>query len=100
MTNELKENSLYTNSYWDIFWKNFLVGFARGLGGLATYLILLVIVYYAFLALVLPKISPFLTAFQKTQDNLERLQNPGSMLNGLFQKNSKSIELDTPTTTR
>ena len=48
MKNTQEEHSLYHSSHWEIFSKNFLVGFARGLGGFAVNLVFLLIVYYSF----------------------------------------------------
>lgn len=96
---EHTEHSLYAVGYWEIFWKNFLVGFARGLGGMVTYLLMLLIAYYAFFTYVMPKISPFLMSFQKAQENLERIQTPGSVIKGLFQKDVTPVpQNDSPNT--
>ncbi len=94
-------NSLYDASYWEIFWKNFLVGFARGLGGFVVYIVFLLIAYYSFISVVLPKLQPFLTAFIKAQETVSKIQNPQSVFENLFkQENGKPIELDTPRQTR
>jgi hypothetical protein len=99
--NKEPEKSLYEVGYNEIFWKNFLVGFARGLGGLATHLVLLVIVYLFFLYVVLPKFQPLINMMEKTQQNMEKLQNPTSIFEDIFnQEQSKQLDLDTPTKTR
>jgi hypothetical protein len=97
MANDKK--SLYDAGYGEIFFKNFLVGFARGLGGLFTYLILLAIVYYSFVTTVLPKLQPLINTFQSTQETLQKIQKPATMLNTIFDNNS-SGDLDTPSQTR
>lgn len=65
--------SIYEASPGEIFWKNFLAGFGRGLGGIFVYLLFLLILYFLFYYFLLPKIMPlvneFLTIF-KTLGNL------------------------------
>lgn len=101
MKESQEEHSLYNSGYWDIFWKNFLVGFARGIGGLAVQGVFLIILYYSFVTIVLPKIQPFLDAFISAQQSVSRLQNStGSFFNGMFQNDSDTIDLDTPRQTR
>ncbi|HUC94495.1 MAG TPA: hypothetical protein VMR19_00620 [Candidatus Saccharimonadales bacterium] len=59
-----KTKTLYDASPAEIFWKNFLVGFGRGLGGVFIWLILLFIAGILFINLVLPKLMPSITNFE------------------------------------
>jgi hypothetical protein len=85
MKNLPDDNSLYTASNTEIFYKNFLAGFARGLGGLAVNLAFLAIVYFSFVSIVLPKIRPFVDAFINAQESIGRFQNPGFSLDEMLQ---------------
>lgn len=93
------EHSLYNVSSWEIFWKNFLVGFSRAVGGFLVQLAFLIFAYYSFVNVVLPKIQPFVNAFISAQENMSRLQDSGSMFDGMFINESETVE-PTPRQTR
>lgn len=75
--------SIYEAGSGEVFWKNFLAGFGRALGGMFVYLILLVIVYFLFMTYVMPKLTPFLTIMANLSNSLQNLQklNTGGGIN-------------------
>ena len=70
-----KDTSLYQVSSSQIFFKNFLVGFSRALGGLFIQLIGLAIFYYLFVRFALPTLSPMMDQLQTTVNQLQKIQN-------------------------
>lgn len=100
MKDSHEEHSLYTASYTDIFFKNFLIGFARGLGGFAVNIVFLIFIYYSFMYFVMPKIEPFLNAFVKAQETIGKISNPSGLFDGFFQDDQKQLQLDSPKQTR
>jgi hypothetical protein len=59
------EKTLYNSSYPAVFFRNFLAGFARALGGLFIYLIFLAISLYSFAKYIYPEIKPIISSFEK-----------------------------------
>jgi hypothetical protein len=73
-----KTKTLYDASAGEIFWKNFLAGFGRGLGGVFIWLILLFITGVLFINLVLPKLMPSITNFENLLKSLSPASNTQS----------------------
>lgn len=69
--------TIYDAGPLEIFWKNFLAGFARSIGGAVIYIILFVISTYFFLQVVYPRIAPLL---QASLSSMKTLQDLGSTL--------------------
>jgi hypothetical protein len=94
-----EDKTLYETPNSQIFWKNFLAGFGKGLGGLAVQLVLFFLFYLYFIYYIMPKIQPLLNLIPNAQQKeekssgglLDQFMNPGS---------SDTIELDTPKQTR
>jgi len=66
------ENNLYNSSYISIFFRNFVAGLAKGLGGIFVYLILVWVVGRIMVQYVLPEIRPLINTFEQ----LGKLQTP------------------------
>lgn len=75
-----KTKTLYDAGPLEIFWKNFLAGFGRGLGGIFVYLIFLFIIAGVFYNFVLPKFMPAITGYMNLFKSLESISNvkPGA----------------------
>jgi hypothetical protein len=58
-----KTKTLYDAGYGEIFWKNFLAGLGRGLGGLFVWIIFLSITSILFINIVLPKLMPLINGY-------------------------------------
>jgi hypothetical protein len=96
VTSEAKEDrvgdikTLYNVSGWSIFWRNFLAGFSRAIGGIFIYLIFAAVSYYVFINTVWPQIEPFVTSYQ----NLMNTLTPGTTTpNRSTTPGSKGIEI-------
>ena len=59
-----KIETLYSVSYFQVFMRNFAAGFARSLGGLFIWILMLIISSYFFVAYVWPTIRPFTSGLQ------------------------------------
>lgn len=70
------DRNLYTVSAGEIFWKNFLAGFSRALGGMIIYLILFALAAYFFSQYLLPQLDPLFSSL-KLLTNPQTLQ-PGT----------------------
>jgi len=71
-----KKRDIYTSSLGEIFSKNFVAGFARGLGGVVVYILFLSVVLFIVSRTLLPTLEPLISTFQ---DSMKLLQNPGSL---------------------
>ena len=78
MTEEQQQNQLYQAGYSEIFAKNFLVGFARALGGVIVQLIFFAILAYAYFQILAPKITPLFGMLEQSLGALDKLQNQQS----------------------
>lgn len=63
--------TIYDVGPWEIFWRNFLAGMARALGGLLIYFLISIVLVSLFTTYIWPLISP---QFQMFGDSLELLQ--------------------------
>lgn len=87
------EKSLYDATYSEIFFKNFLIGFARGLGGLFVQIVLLVVVYLGVVYFIVPKFQPIINFFERFGPQQTPTQQP-SIFDQLF--HPSKLDLDTP----
>lgn len=74
--NDIK--TIYNVSGWSIFWRNFLAGMSRALGGIIMYLLFVTIVSYTFMVLVYPHLEPFISSYQSLITNFSAITNPNS----------------------
>jgi hypothetical protein len=70
--------TLYNVSGWSIFWRNFLAGFSRAVGGIFIYLIFVGISLYLFIQTVWPTVQPMLTGYMKMMDTLTNGGRPST----------------------
>ena len=70
-----KTKTIYDTGAGEIFWKNFLAGFSRGLGQIFVYLLILFIIGILFAYIVLPKIMPSVTFYTNILKSLSSLSN-------------------------
>jgi len=78
--NDLISNNrtIYDASSGEIFWKNFLAGFSRGLGGFISFIILWLIIFVIFSNFVLPKIMPSITKYTNIFESLGSINSKKS----------------------
>ncbi|PIR61376.1 MAG: hypothetical protein COY81_04320 [Candidatus Pacebacteria bacterium CG_4_10_14_0_8_um_filter_43_12] len=69
-----KTKTLYEVGAWEIFWRNFLAGASRTIGGLVIYLAVLYVLSNIFIAYVWPVIQPVFQQMGETTDLLKQLQ--------------------------
>ncbi len=69
-----KTKTIYEAGAGEIFWKNFLAGFGRGLGGVFVYIIFLLIIGAIVYTFVLPKFMPLINGYT----NLLKTFSPAS----------------------
>ena len=70
-----EEKTLYNTSYFGIFFRNFIAGFARTLGALIMYMLFIYFIGAMFAAYVYPEIEPLLESFQSIGDLSSQLQS-------------------------
>lgn len=66
--------TIYDVGAGEIFWRNFLAGFSRTLGGIILYLILLFIFGMFFAQFILPKFLPIINQLLDMSKSLEKFQ--------------------------
>ncbi len=66
--------SIYAASAAEIFWKNFLAGFGRALGGIFIYLIFFAILINLFLTYALPQIKPLYEEYMKAVQTIGQMK--------------------------
>lgn len=88
-----KTKTIYEASAGEIFWKNFLAGFGRGLGGVFVYIIFLVIVWVVVLNFVLPKVMPSITNLMGLSKSLETISNVKSGGSNIVPENLDILKL-------
>lgn len=65
--------SIYEASGSEIFFKNFLAGFGRALGGIFIYLVFIGITLYFFINTALPQIQPFIDEYRQAVQGINSL---------------------------
>lgn len=77
-----KTRTLYDASAGEIFWKNFVAGMGRALGGIFLYLLLSFVVWVILYQFVWPKVAPFIDNFADMAESLQSfrgIQLPGNL---------------------
>ena len=76
---ELVSNNktIYDATAFEIFWRNFLAGLARTLGGIILYLILFLICGIIISQIILPKFMPLINEFINAGKIRIRIDSPG-----------------------
>ena len=74
--------TIYDAKWIEIFGRQFLAGFARGLGGMFVYLTFIVILFFVASRFLLPRIQPLIdtletsiSVLEKQSDNMEKVQD-------------------------
>lgn len=70
-----KSKTIYEAGPGEIFWKNFLAGFSRGLGGVFVYIFFLLIIGGIVYTFVLPKIMPTITGYMNILKSVGSVSN-------------------------
>lgn len=70
-----KAKTIYDAGYGEIFWKNFLAGLGRGLGGVFVWIIFFSIVSVLFVNIVLPKLMPLITGYTNLLKSFSSISN-------------------------
>lgn len=73
--NVTKEKTIYQVSPWEIFWRNFLAGMSRGLGGVILYVIVLTILSNLFLRFFWPQLKPIVDTLNTSTQILKDFQS-------------------------
>jgi hypothetical protein len=81
--------TLYNVSGWSIFWRNFLAGISRALGGIFIYIIFATISTYFLMQTLWPQIEPFINSYQQLLNTL----SPGTSTNPSTTPGSAPIEI-------
>ena len=82
-----KTKTLYEAGPLEIFWKNFLAGFGRGLGGVFVYIIFLFIISGIFFNFVLPKFMPAISGYMNLLKSLGSISNTKSGSGNIIPEN-------------
>ena len=88
-----KTKTIYDAGYGEIFWKNFLAGFGRGLGGVFIYIICLLIISWVVINFVLPKFMPAITSYMSLFKSFNSISNPKSGGNNIVPENLDILKL-------
>lgn len=73
-----KSKTIYDVSKWEIFWRSFIAGAGRALGGIILQAIFLIVVVNLFMNQVWPVLEPIMDSLQTTSNAFQDLQNSGS----------------------
>ncbi len=93
-----KNRSVYDVSAGEVFWKNFLAGFGRALGGIFIYAIFITICVYIFMTQALPHITPFIQEYQQAVRGLNLLNKTTAPSTGSDLKQYQQFLQDLPIT--
>ena len=73
-----KNKSIYDVPTFEVFWRNFIAGVGRALGGIFIY----IVIFYGVFSLVskyaMPQIMPLVGSLQNSIDSLNQLNSSGS----------------------
>ena len=78
--------TIYDVSSGEVFWRNFVAGMGRALGGAIMYFLFIFVIYALFINYLLPIIKPFLDTYMNTMNLLgggQQMNNgqPGTQVN-------------------
>lgn len=88
-----KTKTIYEAGAGEIFFKNFLAGFGRGLGGVFVYIIFLFIISLVIYNFVLPKFMPLITGYMNLLKSLESVSNIKSGGSNIIPENLDILKL-------
>ena len=94
MQNHSEDRSLYEVSHWEIFSKNFLVGFARALGGIFVQFIFFVVLYFIFIQFLSPILSPMFALMERSVNAVESVKEQQNKLQNIFPFGTTKKEID------
>src|SRR5258708_23362779 len=96
--------TLYNISGFGIFWRNFLAGFAHGLGSVFVYIVFLIVSAMLFVRLVLPTLQPILNTYSQAMGTMQQVgkftkpfQDSGTTQNQNTSPNSVPANIDNST---
>jgi|GEM_PF-5538451 len=96
--------TLYNINGFGIFWRNFLAGFAHGLGSVFVYIVFLIIMAMIFVRVILPTVQPLLNTYSQAMSTMQQVgkftkpfQNSGTSQNQNTQPNSVPVNIDNST---
>ena len=69
-----KKKTIYDVGVFEIFWRNFLAGFARSLGGYILYIIFIFVLGNVVVTVLWPKIQPLVDEFQSFSGVTRQIQ--------------------------
>lgn len=72
---EKDQKGIYNAGAGEIFWKNFLAGFSRALGGIFVYLIFLAVVGLFFINFALPKLMPMIESYTNFLNSVSNMKS-------------------------
>ena len=73
--------TLYDASAGEIFWRNFLSGFARGFGMILVYVIFIVVVSLLVARFILPTVQPFISQYSDLMKSFSTMQQSTGSIN-------------------
>lgn len=79
--------TMYDVSKWEIFWRNFLAGAARALGGILVQALFLIVVVNLFMNQVWPVLKPLLNTLQLTSETLQDIKTQSQQEFTIFPRN-------------
>jgi len=85
--------TIYSAGVGEIFWKNFLAGFARTIGGIFVYLIFLFLISIGFISFILPRIAPILDSYLNMFQTLGEATNPKANSGFSLPKNTNILNI-------
>lgn len=88
-----KTKTIYDAGYGEIFFKNFLAGLGRGLGGVFIYIIFIIILSLVFYNFVLPRFMPLITGYMNIFKSLESISNIKSGESNIIPENLNILKL-------
>lgn len=68
------QQTIYDASLSTIFWRNFLAGMARALGGIVIQIVFLALMALLIINWLWPQVQPVITTYQKAVNSLDSLQ--------------------------
>src|SRR5690554_6712962 len=73
-----KTQTIYDVSSGQIFWRNFLAGMSRALGGMLIYLLFLLLGSVVFAQLILPQLNPMIEEYRQALQSINSINQMNS----------------------
>lgn len=70
--------TMYDVSGFEVFWRNFLAGASRSLGGIVFYVIFMVVLLNIFMSVAWPKIQPLIESYTNALSSLNSISSPSN----------------------